>query len=57
MKLTRAIDYKDMTLGEAYESYENNNKEFECDGDKHKLITTVNYSYTPVKLIKKENKK
>lgn len=57
MELKRAIDYKEMTLEEVYENYENKKQEYECDGDKHKLITIVNYSYKPVKLIKKEDKK
>ena len=56
MELKREIDYKEMTLEEAYENYERKNKNYECDGDKHKLITTIDYNFKPVTLIKKENK-
>ena len=56
MELIRQIDYKNMTLGEAYELHENKNMEFECDGNKHKLLTKIKYNFRPVQIKKGESK-
>lgn len=54
--MNRQIDYKEMTLGEAYSLYEEKNKEFECDGDKQKLVTKIDYEFKQVRVVKKENR-